>query len=315
MHVSIIIPVKNGLKWLKNSIPLFFNQNRVQEVELIILDSGSTDGLQSFINTLNKFNIKLIEINPKEFNHGATRNLGVKHASNEILIFTVQDATPVGSEWLISLVEPLLIENLDAICGQQVVLNDLNKNPVEWFRPIDSPSVKKIDIIPSEFSNLTPIKKRLLTGWDNVNAAYKKSTLEMYPFTEVIFGEDAYWAVNALNAGLKIAYTSFSKVDHYHHYSQNQFIDRYFAEIYLFKQLYNLDAEKRKIGFKNLLVWFKTIIKSHHTPKEIFYWMHYNFISVSTYNQSIELFNSGKIKNIEMHLIKNRTISTNNSKS
>jgi rhamnosyltransferase len=314
MNVSIIIPVKNGLKWLKNSIPLFFNQNRITEIELIILDSGSTDGLQNFIKSLTQHNIKLIDINPKEFNHGLTRNIGVKHATHNFLIFTVQDATPVGTEWLISLVEPMIIEKLDAICGSQVVLSHKNKNPVEWHRPIDNPSYKKIEITPLQFSKLSPIEKRNYTRWDNVNAAYRKTTLEILPFKDVVFGEDAYWAVNALNSGLKIAFTSCSKVDHYHHYTKNQFIDRYLAEFHLFKQLYDLDLYKQKINIKSLLVWFNIIIKSHHVPKDIIFWMCYNLISVSAFNRSLELYNSDKINKSDLHLISSRTMSTNNSK-
>jgi rhamnosyltransferase len=314
INVSIIIPVKNGLKWLRNSIPLFFNQNRIHDIELIILDSGSNDGLRKFIISLTKYNIKLIEIDPNEFNHGATRNIGVIHAEHDFLIFTVQDATPIGDEWLISLVEPMISEKLDAICGQQVVLSDKNKNPVQWHRPIDKPTIKKIEITSLEFSKLTPLEQRNFSGWDNVNAAYKKSSLEILPFEEVVFGEDAYWALNALNLGLKIAYTSYSKVDHYHHYSKNQFIDRYLAEFYLFKQLYNLEVEKQRISLKRLIVWFITIIKSHYLPKDIIFWMRYNWISVSAFNQSLEIFNSSHIKNIEVHLSTNRTISTNNSK-
>jgi glycosyltransferase involved in cell wall biosynthesis len=314
LNVSIIIPVKNGLKWLRKTIPLFFNQNSIQEIELIILDSGSTDGLQNFIKSLDCYDIRLIKIEPKDFNHGVTRNLGVKYAKHDLLVFTVQDATPIGSEWLISLAEPLVSEKLDAICGSQVVLNHKSKNPIEWHRPIDKPSINKIELTPNEFSSLSPQKKRSFTGWDNVNAAYKKSTLEMFPFQEVLFGEDAYWAVNALNSGLKIAYTSKSKVDHYHHYSKEQFIDRYLAELYLYKKLYNLDLNKQKVSVKTLMVWLKTILKSHFFPHEVYFWMSYNLLSVYLFNQCLELFKNTEISSMEKYLSNNRTMSTNNSK-
>lgn len=314
MKVSIIIPCKNGLKWLKNSIPLFFHQNGIQEVELIILDSGSTDGLKNHIDSLPNLRIKYISVDPNEFNHGLTRNLGVINASNEIIVFTVQDATPIGLDWLISLVKPLKSDNLDAVCGSQVVLKDQNKNPIEWHRPIDKPSINKVSITPKEFSKLSPLEKKRLTGWDNVNAAYKKSSLKNLPFKDVIFGEDAYWAVEALNSGFTLAYTGFSQVNHYHHYTKMQFKSRYLAEFFLFKKLYNLEPERKKIKFKDFLSSIKTIFKSHKKPKDLLFWLEYNLSSISSYNESIDFFRSMDSLKLENYILNNQTISTNNSK-
>jgi rhamnosyltransferase len=314
INVSIVIPVKNGLKWLKNSIPLIMNQSSIQNIEIIILDSQSTDDLVSYINSLPHFNIKYISINPDEFNHGKTRNLGVYHASYEIIVFTVQDATPISCNWLSSLVEPLINYKLDAICGSQIVLRDYNKNPVEWHRPIERPCLKKITINPREFSKLNSLELKSLTGWDNVNSAYKRSCLLKLPFKEVIFGEDAYWAVDALRNGLKLAYTSYSQVDHYHHYTKSQFVSRYLAEFYLFKDLYNLEPEKQNIKLINLLRWTKTIVKSHRHPKDIYFWLRYNMNSLESYNESIDLFFSMSLQNLKKYISTNQTISTNNSK-
>jgi glycosyltransferase involved in cell wall biosynthesis len=314
-NVSIIIPVKDGLKWLKDSIPIFFSQLGIDRTELLLLDSNSQDGLKFHIEGLDDDRIKIISVKQEDFNHGKTRNLGIYLASYEFIVFTVQDATPLNSEWLFSLIEPLEIYNIDAVCGQQVVKFNLKKNPVEWFCPIDSPSLKIIKIAPDEFNSLTPEKKRALTEWDNVNAAYRKGILRNHPFREVPFGEDAYWASDALKHGLKIAYTSFSRVDHYHHLSKEQFENRFLAEIYLFHQLYGIKPVRRYWSLRLILSWLKIIIKKYYNLGEIIYWLRYNITSFVSYNRCVVFFNTNELGEIESYILENKSMSTNNSKA
>src|SRR5262245_26812550 len=85
---SVVIPVKNAG-------PLFGEVlegvSRQGELELIVIDSGSSDGSQERARAAGA---TLIEIAPQEFGHGRTRNLGAERARGELICFLTQDAVP-----------------------------------------------------------------------------------------------------------------------------------------------------------------------------------------------------------------------------
>ncbi|MBI3384997.1 glycosyltransferase [Candidatus Gottesmanbacteria bacterium] len=113
MKISIVLLVKNGLKYLPKLISELGKQSGGFEIELIVVDSGSTDGSWEFIKSLKekKFkSLKLYKINPKEFGHGKTRNLAVAKCSAEIVVFLSQDALPISNSWLVLLIKPLLLK-------------------------------------------------------------------------------------------------------------------------------------------------------------------------------------------------------------
>ena len=93
--VSVIIPVYNGGNDLKQLIKTLKEQKKVKQIEIIAIDSGSTDGSVEF---LKEEEIDLTEIPNSDFSHSGTRNLGVKKASGNILLFMTQDAFPDDSE-------------------------------------------------------------------------------------------------------------------------------------------------------------------------------------------------------------------------
>ncbi len=93
--ISVIIPVKNGDVWLRKLIPAILNQSLASKTEIILIDSGSTDQTKSVVR---RYPVRMICIEPEEFNHGTTRNLGVKESKGKYVVMTVQDAKPVGKQ-------------------------------------------------------------------------------------------------------------------------------------------------------------------------------------------------------------------------
>ena len=311
-EVSIVIPVKNGLKWLKYSIPKMLNQKGVSKMEIILIDSESDDGLEEYLDYLCDSRLRYFQINSKDFGHGKTRNLGVRLSSHDLVVFTVQDASPVNDTWLISLLKPLMENKLDALCGKQVVMDHKSKNPIEWFRPIENPDIRIINITFERYKRLDSISKKSITGWDNVNAAYKKSVLIKLPFLDVSFGEDAYWAHEALLDNLKIGYSDFSMVDHYHHYSKNQFFERYLAEFRLNYELYGLKPKKKKMKLKIIVGWIFQMYKLRISIFDMPYWMVYNLRNILSHNYCVKYFlnlNENQILNL-----KNNPLSTSSYK-
>lgn len=303
-EISIIIPFKDEIKMLNSLIEAIKNQKTLLTFEIIILDSSDND----FQRELKIFDISFqwIKINPKEFNHGATRNFGLSFTDSKFIIFTVQDAVPTDEKWLGNLIRPLIENNLDAICGKQIVPHHPKKNPIEWSRPIDKPSLKIIDLESDEFLSLSKYEKHLLSSWDNVNAAYRRDSLNKLPFQNVMFGEDAQWAYDALLNNYKIAYTGFSSVEHYHHYDKDLAKRRFLAEYFIVNRIYNLHPSKPNLSIIKIISWLKILLKTNINFFSKCYWFKYNYNMHCAQMDAFQFWNeTNSIAKIEEKLLTN----------
>jgi hypothetical protein len=239
----------------------------------------------------------------------------VSLANSRYIIFTVQDAKPSSVNWIEITLATVISNNLDACCGRQIVPHKRNMNPIEWHRPFDQPRIRILEIDTQEFINLNGGDKKKLTCWDNVNAIYKKNSLEKLPFREMLFGEDAQWAIDALTAGLKLGYNEFSTVEHYHFYSGQFAIKRYLAYYYMTKVIYDINPVKPKLTIRQIFIWIKLLIRSQLKLSERIYWFKYNMALFKASQQSFKLFNNEmNLKEIERELLINAPMSRKNEK-
>ncbi|MCG2462592.1 glycosyltransferase [Flavobacteriaceae bacterium F89] len=212
--ISVVIPVKNGSATIANCLNAIKGQNIYNQTEVIIIDSGSSDGT---LEILENYDVKIIPIDPKSFNHGATRNLGVKHAKGEFVVMTVQDAIAINDTWLETMLAHYKDPEVAGVCGQQIVPHDPEKNPHEWFRPQSSSTIKHVQFRDRmKFEALSPKEQHAVCGWDDVNAMYRRKVLENIPFQPLVYGEDMFWAKQALEQGHKLVFDSAARVAHYH---------------------------------------------------------------------------------------------------
>ena len=86
--VSIIIPVFNSEKYIENCIKSILGQD-YKNVEIIIINDGSTDNSVKIIKQINSDKIKLI--NQKNNGPSSARNNGIKNASGEWIMFLDSD--------------------------------------------------------------------------------------------------------------------------------------------------------------------------------------------------------------------------------
>lgn len=274
-EISVIIPVKNEALKIRACIDGILKQT-VPVKEIIVIDSGSTDDTVAILKTYKE--VILVEIPSTEFNHGETRNLGVKKASGDFVLFTVGDARPYNEFWIEEMLKGFTDEEVAAVCGQQVVPHEMDKNPFEWFRPISEPELTRYQYkIPGSFESLSPIDKKKVCGWDNVTALYRKSVLQKIPFQKITYGEDTLWAKDALMSGYGIVYNYKARVYHYHLEDADFTFKRSFTTMYFrYKQFGYLPAEPT-LDFRSKLSLLKCLIKSLGTDvKSIGHWFRYN---------------------------------------
>jgi rhamnosyltransferase len=213
--ISVIIPVKNERSTLSECLDGILAQTLGERVEIIVIDSGSTDGSLELVR---RYPARLHGIPAEQFNHGETRNLGVRLALGEFVAMTVADARPTNEHWLEKMLKHFEDPKVAGVCGQQITPHDPDKNPLEWFRPCSEPVPKRVWFAdPTEFKRLPPAERAALCAWDDVTAIYRRSVLLELPFRPVSFGEDMVWAQDALAGGHALVYDYSARVYHYHH--------------------------------------------------------------------------------------------------
>ncbi len=214
--VSVVIPVKDGGPLLER----VFAAVRAQAPhELLVIDSGSRDRSRELARAAGA---ELIQIEPHEFGHGRTRNLGAERTNGELIAFLTQDAVPMDG-WLDALRDSFeLADRVGAAYGPHLPLEDTSpmiaRELTEFFAgfsPNGSPVVQRQGD-PAFLSN--------------VNACYARACWERIRFPDVDYAEDQAFAAAMLEAGWVKVYNPQAGVLHAHDYGPAEFMRRYFDE-------------------------------------------------------------------------------------
>lgn len=287
-RISVVIPVKNEAKRIAACLDGILKQT-IPVVEIIVIDSGSTDGTQDIAKSYPKVN--LVNIAPEEFNHGGTRNLGVNIAKGDYVLFTVGDARPVNDKWIQDLLDGFVDDTVAGVCGTQVVAHEKDTNPVEWFRPQSQAVISTHRFASAdEFEAASPEEKRAACSWDDVSAIYIKNVLEKIPFRRTVYGEDVFWAMDVLQAGYALAYNPGARVYHFHLDNYQTTLKRTIAVSYL---RYNaLGVTPVCIKFPKAIVrsLYRLLKEEKLSWGERLYWAHYNVNSIMALNAGLKLF-------------------------
>ena len=233
--ISVIIPVKNGGEEIRGLLGKIRSQKKVQDVEIIVIDSGSTDGSVAIVE---EFGCRVIRIPEKDFNHGATRNLGAREARGEFLVFTVQDALPATDYWLYAMVSPFVAcPELAALSSKQLVRPEADLFSL-WMNEATYPSIGFVEdsiyaLSPSfDFANWKHLDsriKRQLSFFDNVCSCVRRSVFDEIRFNPQINAEDIDFGVRLLEKRKKIGFLTTTGVYHWHERGPEHVLNRYFV--------------------------------------------------------------------------------------
>ena len=193
------------------------------EVEIVVVDSGSTDGTQELARG---FGAIVEQIEPHEFNHGETRNRGARLAHGEIVVYTVDDALPVGSEWLERLTAPLREDNAPAATYARQMAHESAPPHQRFYIEHRYGPAARIQRAsgPDDLTVANVL-------FSNVSSAIRRPVLEEFPFAgDIVIAEDLEWCGRVLLAGYEIAYVPEAVVKHSHEYSLGDALKRYFDQ-------------------------------------------------------------------------------------
>ena len=214
--VSAVIPVKDGERYLDELLGALTREG-VDEV--LVIDSGSQD---RSVEIAEAHSAVLLRIDPAEFSHGRTRNLGAERTSGELICFLTQDATPCPG-WLAAYREAFTLDERAGVAyGPHLA------------RPDTSPMIARelAEFFASFSPDGGPVVQRAgdPTFLSNVNACYLRACWEQVRFRDMPYSEDQAFGEDALAAGWSKVFCPAAAVLHAHDYPPVEFMRRYFDE-------------------------------------------------------------------------------------
>src|SRR5919109_366957 len=112
---SIVIRAYNEEKHIGRLLE-GIQQQTVRDVEIIVVDSGSTDGT---VSVAGAFGARIVRITPNEFTFGRSLNLGIGAATRELIVIASAHVYPVYPDWLESLLHPFGDHKIALTYGKQ----------------------------------------------------------------------------------------------------------------------------------------------------------------------------------------------------
>jgi rhamnosyltransferase len=219
--ISIVIPVKNGGSDLARCLRGISEQVLDEQVETVVVDSGSTDGS---LELLRRHGATVREIPPHEFSHGASRNLGASLARGDVLVFISQDAYPVAERWLERLCAPLRVDpGVAGVYGRQL--------PHTGARPPERYFLDFLYGASARRQSAAGVAELTMetTLFSNVNAAVRRELWQRHPFVEdIVMSEDQDWCRRVLLDGYAVVYEPDAAVRHSHNYTLRGAFKRFF---------------------------------------------------------------------------------------
>jgi rhamnosyltransferase len=219
--ISIVIPVKDGGADLLRCLDAIAKQQLDQEVEVLVIDSGSSDGS---IELARSRHARVHEIPPSEFAHGRTRNLGAELTRGDILVFTSQDAYAANDRWLANLVRSLRQQGtVGGAYGRQLPHTDATP-PERYFLDFLYGPERRVQCL---HDHSEPSFEQTL--FSNANSAIPRAIWREFPFNDdLIMSEDQEWSRRVLRAGLEVVYEPDAAVHHSHRYTVAGAFRRFF---------------------------------------------------------------------------------------
>jgi glycosyltransferase involved in cell wall biosynthesis len=232
--VTVAIPVLNGAEYLDEVLSAVRAQEVDREVELLVVDSGSTDGS---LEIAERHGARVHQIPKSEFSHGGTRNLMMELAQGDHVAFLTQDATPAHEGWLAGLLEGFeQADDVAAVFGphfaredaSHVIKAEMKRHFANWGEGV-AIDVQRLDRSPKGLAAYRAEPGKL-TFLSSVDFMLAREAWEQVPFRPVPYAEDQLLGRELIEAGYAKVFHPRAAVLHSHHFPPRRFLQRYFDE-------------------------------------------------------------------------------------
>lgn len=226
-QISIVIPTYNAGIQFDQMLDRLRNQRYIKPVEIVIIDSGSTDNT---LKIAEKHKAHIYKIKHEDFSHSFARNMGAQKARGEIIIFMTQDALPMGDSWISKIVKPLdeckvAAVSVAELCPETTELfyKVATKEHAEFCRTAEG---NQFNCLNDDDDALELRKKASLT---DITCAIHAEIFKKYAY-RFNYAEDLDMGIRLLRDGYRIALLTDVKVLHGHNRSCGYYIKRALVE-------------------------------------------------------------------------------------
>jgi len=228
--LSVVIPTYNRAELLAATVQACHRHAGGCELEIIVVDDGSTDDTLQRLSELSAAIPNLVWRSSGKVGPGKARNIGAEAARHEVLIFLGDDIRPMNDDFFrvhASLHSKYSDDNL-AVLGK-VVWPDMEQPITYTMAHVQGEGGQQFGYV-----HLTPYSFVTWASFYTANVSVKKALVQNWilngfdeDFTGAAF-EDLEFAYRFSKApkGLKIFYDPAARASHHHQYTLPQFMDR-----------------------------------------------------------------------------------------
>jgi rhamnosyltransferase len=210
-EITVVIPVRDGGRHFQRlTRHLTGVVERLPQVEVLVIDSGSTDGTPE---RAEEAGFRVHRIPPESFGHGRTRNLGVELARGDVVCFITDDVLPVTPDWPLRFAAALDDPAVAGVYGRQV---PRDATTMEMFFVSLNYPPERLRYEPTPDGH-HPRPGRVV--FSNAFSAVRRDVALEVPIPEAAdYSEDQIWARTALQQGYAIIYEPAAEALHAHTY-------------------------------------------------------------------------------------------------
>lgn len=240
--VSIIMRSFNEAWALRDTLPALQAQS-YRHWELIVFDSGSTDGSVDLLRRAQPRH--LVQIPAHEYNPSRVMNQAMRLARSDYGIFLNSDATPQGGDWLAPLVRTLQEPHVAAVFGRQI------------------PRPTCLAVYAHDYERCFGAG-RASAQWEHffsmVSSGLRKEIWAKRGFLENLqYSEDDEYTRWCRLQGYRVVYCPESVVMHSHNYTPRQAYRRSFGEAQALAAVWTRGAEEINWPRTVLLGWLNDL--------------------------------------------------------
>ena len=204
--ISVIVPVYNAEKYLQKCLDSILEQT-YQNLEIIIINDGSTDNSGQICQEYEKQDDRIIYIEKENSGVSDTRNAGLDRMTGTYVTFVDSDDW-VEPNYIKFLYEKVIEYQADIVVGNYTSFNE--SNSVFYFH-ISTDYYEKVydnkSVIPCLYDSKELLKSALIVPWGKI---YKKEIIANLRFPIDRIGEDALFNLKALLDSKKVVYVNKS---------------------------------------------------------------------------------------------------------
>jgi GT2 family glycosyltransferase len=227
--ISVVVSVHNGEGSIRDCLGALLSQDYRGRKEIIVVDDGSTDRTAAEVRKFRK--VKLVSQTHK--GPAAARNLGIRHAAGEIILFTDHDCVPERG-WIREMLKPFRNPN---VMGVQGAYKTRQKELVARFVQME---------IEDRYERMK--KWQTVDFIGTYSAAYRSCVFQKFGGFDESFplasGEDSELSFRLSKKGCKMVFNPKAIVYHKHPASLSEYLKVKFWRAYWRVLLYRKHRSK-----------------------------------------------------------------------